>query len=250
MTSTAWRRTHPRALPEPYSQARASYRRLPAHARRPDPSTLRCETRLGLDFRRRQRHRSVPELRLWCSGTAPLARRCTGDFAARRWYNSVMDEGDLVSGGRPDSRPQWARSMSPGFGRGRAEVYAVASVALWGSAAALALGAPFLQLFVVDPGGRSQAVAGVDGWGRVGAAVGLPTHEPRFGIGLWACAWALAWLAARRGRAMYRTERELDLVAAGAAVGVPVRSRRCHRQPGAVRAELRLPTQWSPRSRW
>jgi hypothetical protein len=82
---------------------------------------------------------------------------------------------------------------------------------------------PFLQLIVMTrPTGRVRSIDAVDGWGRVNPTLALlHTHEPRFGIALWACALGLAWLAVQRGRALRRADPGLDPVTAGAAVGLP-----------------------------
>jgi hypothetical protein len=88
----------------------------------------------------------------------------------------------------------------------------------------LALVSPFLQLWVLAlPSGPVRTSDGVDGWGRVGAATfgSHQPHEPRFGILLWVCALALAWLAMQRGRALRRADSGLDPVTAGTAIGVP-----------------------------
>jgi hypothetical protein len=133
-----------------------------------------------------------------------------------------MDDADFLSDSRAADRPGWRdqRIGEPRSTGGRSR--AVAPVVLWGTAAVLAVAAPFPQLFVVVlPAGRVRSVDGIDGWGHLGEAFGPTGHGPRFGIVLWACAVGLAWLAVQRGRALGRADAGLDPVTAGAAVGVP-----------------------------
>jgi hypothetical protein len=134
-----------------------------------------------------------------------------------------MGDADFVTDSRAAGRPRWRDQRLGGPGATGNRKWAVAPVFLWGTAAVLAVVAPFLQLFVFAvPTGRGRSVDGVDGWGRVGAAFGPhQPHEPRFGIALWVCGFGLAWLAVQRGRAIGRAELGLDLVTAGTAVGLP-----------------------------
>jgi hypothetical protein len=123
---------------------------------------------------------------------------------------------DSLAADRPRWRDQRFGEVSPRGGK----KWSVAPVVMWGAGAVLAVVAPFLQLFVVAV--RARSFGGVDGWGRIGAALGFhQPHEPRFGIALWVCALGLAWLAVQRGRAVRRADLGLDPVTAGAAVGIP-----------------------------
>ena len=131
-----------------------------------------------------------------------------------------MGDAEFMSDGRAPDRPRWRDQRVGEPGPTGSPKWAVAPVVLWGVAASLAVLSPFLELFVVAV--RTRSFDGVDGWGRIGAALGFhQPHEPRFGIALWVCGFGLAWLAVQRGRAVHRADLGLDPVTAGTAVGVP-----------------------------